>query len=56
MDISQQMTKRIFLLAEPIHQVGDRFKMGEKEMIVSRIDIIQDEVVYGVSEINNRAE
>jgi hypothetical protein len=51
MDILQQMTKRIFLSAEPVHQVGDRFKLDGKEVIVSRIDKLHDEVIYGVSEI-----
>lgn len=56
MDIQQYMKNRIYLTAEPIHQVGDRFKSGEKEMIVSRIDKIHDEVIYGVSEIKQGAE
>lgn len=51
MDIQQYMKNRISL-AEPVHQVGDRFiDFNGREMIISRIDKIHDEVIYGVSEI-----
>lgn len=55
--MSKQWKHRLYPQLEPeVRQVGDRFKIREQEVIVSKIDRVQDEVIYFVSAIGGNEE